>query len=63
MDTVCIVKFIPITYIAIKVKELYVIDINMILHTVYTMFVDFKNWMLGYIEGKLVRNTSRIPGL
>ena len=43
--------------------EPYFIGINILLHTVSMMFVDFKYWMLGYIEEILVSNTSRIPGL
>ena len=36
---------IPIRHFVHQVKEPYLIDINMIWHTVFTMFVDFKKWM------------------
>ena len=41
MKTVCSIMLIPIAYGTHEVRSSYTIDINMILHTVFTMFVDF----------------------
>ena len=51
----------PITYAAHQVKEIYiyVIGINIILHNVFMMFVDFTNWMRGCIEGQPSQYNTR----
>ena len=46
-------------YAAHQEIEQYVIDINMIFHTVFTMFVDFKNW----VRDNIGRQDTRIAGV
>ena len=36
---------IPIAYSSHQVRSAYVIDINMIKNTFFTMFLDFKHWV------------------
>ena len=57
MKTVCSIMLIPISYymslsivIDTVCNKSINIMISMTVHIVLTMFVDFKNWVRGYIE-------------
>ena len=50
---------IAIAHAVHQESELYVIGINMILQTVFAMFVDFKNW----VRDNMGRQDARIAGV
>ena len=47
------IMLIPISYAAYHVRSACAIDIIIILHAVFTVFVDFKNWLRDGIETTL----------
>ena len=47
------IMLIPISYAAYHFRSACAIDIIIILHAVFTVFVDFKNWLRDGIETTL----------
>ena len=53
----------PIAYNSYQISSEYVIDISMILHTVFTMFVDLKTGCHIKYRYNIVKKDTRIPAL